>query len=211
MARIAVTQRLVEDPGTGEVRDCLDVRWADFFAAAGLVLLPIPSGASPAEWLASAGEVAGLLLTGGNDLTSVAPSALNARRQAFEEALLHARPNLSVLGVCRGCQLLAARDGFQVAPVGGHVRTRHRLTLVEGVTAQPWATQAGREVNSFHAQGVTGAGRTLQPTLRAPDGTVEALASLPGARRRVAGLLWHPEREARPHPADLALFQEVFA
>lgn len=205
MKRIVVTHRLAHDPATDETRDCLDVRWTEFLAEAGLVALPIPSGVSPPSWLAAAGPVNGVLLTGGNDVVSVSPSPLNDRRQAFEEALLDAAPGVPTLGICRGCQFLAARDGFELRPVSGHVRTRHALAP-EG-DAEPFQAFGGQDANSFHGTGIVGSGRQLRVALRSPDGAVEAIAH---PSRRLAGLMWHPERESPFRSCDLEFFKEFF-
>lgn len=208
MRRILVTQRVVVDATTGELRDALDVRWASFLSEVGLAAVPVPSGVDVGAWLLAIGEVAGVLLTGGNDVVSVDASPENERREALETALLAAvGADAPLLGVCRGAQLLAHLDGFDLAPIDGHVRTRHALERVPGSGASSLARHAGRVVGSYHRIGVSGSGRALAAVLRSTDGVIEAVEAR--GRSRV-GILWHPEREAPYHESDIELFRETF-
>ena len=60
------------------------------------------------------------------------------------------------------------------------------------------------DVNSFHEWGLRPEqlGKQLAALALADDGTVEALAH---ATRKVAGLMWHPEREEPFSKFDLSL------
>ncbi|MBB2933526.1 putative glutamine amidotransferase [Amycolatopsis bartoniae] len=184
-----MTQRIVVDPVTGEIRLALDVRWARFLAAAGLIPVPLPLEAALARQVMRAAGCAGLLLTGGNDLGEV------PERDELELSLLAAAlaRRLPVLGVCRGMQLILSAFGGVLQKVEGHVGVQHRLA-------------DGRVVNSYHNWGAVEAPREFTVTAR-HEGVVEAI------RHRVApvvGTMWHPERTDPFDPADLALFTELF-
>jgi putative glutamine amidotransferase len=203
---VLVTQRLVRAAEYPEERDALDVRWPLFLREAGLVAIPVPSNVEVAPFLAAVGDCAGLVLTGGNDLSAVTDDALSRRRDDFELRLLSAIEGRGkpILGVCRGLQLLAHRSGAAVARLDGHAGTRH------GVTVTPesaWLTaHDGREVNSYHGFGLHAS--SWRVAARAEDGTIEALEH---PERRLLGIMWHPEREQPFHAADVRLFREFFA
>lgn len=201
MRPILVTQRVVLDGPTGEMRDALDVRWAAFLAAAGLLPILVPSGVGIACFLAKVNWV-GLLLTGGNTVNG---DPLSLRRDAMEAQILdaaHVR-GVPVLGVCRGAQFIAHRRGMPLECVAGHVRTRHRIAVHP--TSRWLRAHDGLDVNSFHDFGIGGSGHLV--VANAMDGAVEAIED---PVRPVLGIMWHPEREEPPCMADVALFQGFF-
>ena len=111
MKLLAVTQRVAVLPDRGERRDCLDQAWSRFLSACGLLPVLMPNVTSVALELCAQTNVAGLLLTGGNDLAAVGGDA--PERDATENALLDMaeQQHLPVIGVCRGMQLLQQRSG----------------------------------------------------------------------------------------------------
>ena len=110
-----------------------------------------------------------------------------------------ARTGVPVFAICRGLQFLNHYQGGATTDVQDHVATRHQ---VSGELAPE-----GREVNSYHGQGIMedGLGRDLEVLATGPDGGIEALRhkNLPWL-----GVMWHPEREATPNPDDLALMRQ---
>ena len=98
MKKIAITQRVSVVPEYGERRDCLDQAWPRFLAACGLMPLVLPNVIEVALALCAGADVAGLVLTGGNDLAAVGGDA--PERDATENALLDVAESrgLPVLG-----------------------------------------------------------------------------------------------------------------
>lgn len=208
MRPVLVSQRLVRASGYDEVRDALDIRWAPFLNAAGFVAVPLPSGGDIAAFLASFSDIAGVVLSGGNDLAGVNDDPLSEARDAFEHELcdVAAARHWPVLGVCRGLQLIAARTGMALEAVSGHVATRHDVTIEAG--GRWLQSAAARSVNSYHGFAPSGAEPDDFVILgRSADGVIEAMEhrDLP-----VAAIMWHPEREDRFDPADIALFRHFF-
>ena len=143
----------------------------------------------------------GLVLTGGDDPimepfgvpTHPKACRIDAGRQEFELALLEAvanRPDLPVLGVCLGMQLMGLHAGGQLdqhlpdtlATAADHADGRTHS--VEGPLG------SGR-VWSRHRQAMTDPG-SLEVVARAGDGVIEAIAST--QRPMYLGVQWHPER-----------------
>lgn len=194
---IGVTQRVVVDPHHGERRDALDQRWPVLLAEAGLGAVSLPNTPELAIELASAVQVAGVLLTGGNDLAAYGGDT--PERDATEAALLAwaRKRQLPVLGVCRGMQIIQHNFGVPLEQAEGHVTASHDA-VVAG---------APRAVNSYHHY----LARTSVPGLRiwatAWDGGVEAVKH---EHEPIVGVMWHPERCAPFDARDLALLRSHF-
>lgn len=203
--RILITQRLSRCIDPPETREVLDVRWGELLATAGFSAVPAMSAQDPA---ALVDIVHGVILSGGNDLGAISGDELDRRRDVFEAHVLDLaqQRDLPVLGVCRGLQVLAHRAGGSITRVSGHVAARHALAVD---AASRWlARHDGKEVNSFHAFGLADAGQGLRAVARAADGTIEAVEH---ERRRILGIMWHPERVAPFDRDDVAMLREFFA
>lgn len=197
MKFVAVTQRVAVVPEYGERRDCLDQAWPRFMAACGLLPLPLPNVVDVALAMCGSAEMAGLLLTGGNDLAALGGDA--PERDTTEYALLDAAEarGWPVIGVCRGMQLIQQRCAIPLTRVEGHVVRRQSIDIDGNAT----------EVNSYHTFAARESRPPLEVWARAHDGVVKAVrhSALP-----VTGIMWHPERNTPFEARDIALFRRVF-
>lgn len=200
-------------------------------AAGGLALvLPPDDGAleTPDEVL---DRVDALLLAGGGDLD---PGSYGAKphpetngtcpeRDRFELALTHRalERDMSVLGICRGMQLLNVACGGtleqHLPDVLGHNDHRHtpgsfgdhEVRLAPGSLAERAAGGERLTVKSHHHQGIAELGEGLESTGWAvEDETVEAVEL--ADRRFALGVLWHPEEDMKSR-VIAALVKEVVA
>lgn len=206
--RIAITQRVEQVAGYDERRDCLDQRWSSLMEELEIDLVPVPNRLrNPASWLIRQ-EVAGLVLSGGNDLSHL-PGAVNfsAERDFTEAALLtHAQAlKLPVLGVCRGMQALNHFLGGGLTPLDGHINCFH---TVQGAP-QSELFSPYKQVNSFHGWGITpqDLASGLRAQVWAADGSVEAFThhQLPWT-----AIMWHPERPSSNTAHDARLIRQLF-
>lgn len=206
--RIAITQRVERVPAYNEQRDCLDQRWSTLMEALGIDLIPVPNGmSSPGDWLERQ-NVAGLILSGGNDLSHL-PGAVNAssERDVTEVTLLiKARTmNLPVLAVCRGMQMLNHFLGGSLTPLSGHINCTHAIY----VSAQAPLMAGYRQVNSFHGWGIQPGdlADNLLAQAWAEDGSIEAFIH---KRLPWAAIMWHPERDSVNATLDAKLIRQLF-
>ncbi len=196
MKVVAITQRVAEFGAHRERRDCLDQAWPRFLAACGLRSLAIPNVLDVAlDWCR--GDIAGLILTGGNDLAALGGDA--PERDAVELATLELvlGRGLPVVGVCRGMQVLQHRAGVPLQRVSGHV-TGHQRILVEGEPT---------DVNSYHHFGARETRPPLDVWAVAEDGVIKAVRA---DMQPITGIMWHPERNTPFAPSDIALFSRLF-
>ena len=197
MKKVAITQRVSVVPEYGERRDCLDQAWPRFLAACGLMPLALPNVVEVAVALFTDADVAGLVLTGGNDLAALGGDA--PERDATENALLDLAESrgLPVLGVCRGMQMIQQRCTVPLQGVEGHV-TANQVIRVNGKRAA---------VNSYHRFGALESRPPLNVWAIADDGVVKAIRH---ADRSITGIMWHPERIDPFAAEDIGLFRRVF-
>lgn len=196
MKKIAVTQR-VDISEHGERRDCLDQKWSELLLTCGFLAMPVPNKIDVAVSLLRDDAVAGLLLTGGNDLCSLGGDA--SERDATEEALVvDARARgLPVLGVCRGMQILLHLAGGGLERIPGHVAAQ-QIIIVDN---------APREVNSYHEFAAFEVPQEYSVWAKAEDGVIEAIRH---REEKLVGMMWHPERLSPFAEEDIALVRSFY-
>ncbi len=224
---IGMTPDLTE-PRSGSVRLECSLAYARAVVAAGGVPVVLPPIVEQIpQHLAIC---RGFVLTGGDDPrtemfgepTHAAARPMHAARQEYEVALLRAldtRPDMPVLGVCLGMQLMALCAGGRlnqhmpddVPTAAQHAaNATHSLRIEPGghVLARCVSEQGGELcVTSHHRQAVRDPGR-LRVTARAPDGVIEAIDD--PSRVFYLGVQWHPERTAH-RGAGQAVFGALVA
>jgi putative glutamine amidotransferase len=217
VTHVLVSQRAVVGPH-GDPRDALEWTYVTFLESLGMLAVPV-SNATRAVDACFTPAVTGVVLTGGNDVDGTqyggergadASPARDAVEAALIEGALSRR--LPVLGLCRGMQFLNVHFGGALVPsLASHPAAgRHRPGATHTVdVCEPLAASAlgatELTVNSFHNQAVTTA--TLAPALRPflQDAGSDIIEGLFHPDLPVAGVQFHPERQAVPQPADVAL------
>ncbi len=212
MKKILLTPRLVESESYAEKRDAIDVRWAALLSELSLLPIVLPVSSDPAVYLNEI-EIGGVLLTGGNSLSTLESNALSEIRDNQEKRLLELafKRGLPVLGVCRGAQFLSQYFGASFERKEGHVAVRHALELSASCAASLGEAEeaaSGRVVNSYHDFVITEVCEDLEVLARAEDGTVEAFRH---SRLPALGVMWHPEREEPFAKNDLRLLARFFS
>lgn len=196
--------------------------------AAGLLPVVLPV-LDPADADAALEGMAGLVLTGGEDVNPVRYGAsphqklggTHDGRDTFETALVEAARSraLPTLAICRGVQILnVALGGTLVQDIptewknpiahdGDWPRTA-RVHEVDVTSGSRLARAIGTErpvVNSMHHQAVGTVPPALATVARAPDGIVEGV-EWPTDEWWMLGVQWHPEELTEsPEPWDRAL------
>ena len=213
----------------GALRVRVNAAYATAIRGAGLLPLVLPV-LDPADADSALDDVAGLVLTGGEDVSpgrygSAPHPALGDThdgRDAFEIALVEAARAraLPTLAICRGIQILnVALGGTLVQDIpsewtdpivhdGEWPRTA-RVHEVDVTAGSRLARALGTErpvVNSMHHQAVRTVASPLATVARAPDGMVEGV-EWPTEDWWMVGVQWHPEElTASPEPWDRSLF-----
>jgi putative glutamine amidotransferase len=205
---IGVTQRVEVVSSYNERRDCLDQRWVNLLEALGMYCIPLANRTNSVSDYLDALKPSGLILSGGNNLGVLGEvTGVADERDSFEhELLMWAEANkISVLGVCRGAQMINHFCGGSLVSVNGHMSTNHALK--QNPEHSEWPILP--KVNSYHNYAIEtdGLAPGLIPLAFSDDGTIEAFRhkKLPWY-----GIMWHPERERTFHVDDLMYIKKVF-
>lgn len=213
----------------GRSRVRVNEAYTNALVAANLVPLILPP-VDPSIAVASLTDVAGLVLTGGEDVDPAlfgetahsATGAAHAGRDAYELALARAAADARIptLAICRGAQVMnIALGGSLVQDIASQrpgarehdlsaARTErvHRVAIEAGSRLAHVVHSTDIATNSSHHQSVGRVAPGLRVTARTEDGIVEALESTDPAWWMIA-VQWHPEElTATPEDWDRRLF-----
>ena len=226
---VAVTASIRPEGDTRRVR--LTAAYVTALERAGLIPLLVPPLSSADAAASVLDSVAGLVLTGGEDVDPALYGekrhekvvSVNAARDATEAALVEeARARgTPVLAICRGIQILnVALGGSLVQDIptqcettidhddeGARTSRSHEVSIEPGSLI---ARAVGTEhctVNSFHHQSVKRVADGMRVTARSPDGIIEGIEST-DEDWWVMGVQWHPEEMTESaEPWDRGLFK----
>lgn len=191
--------------------------YTDAIRSAGGIPLLIPNEYPLEDIEVLRGRLNGVLLTGGGDINQALYQGENdnhsldivEKRDRLEKALvdLAVRSDWSLLGICRGQQMLNVALGgtlytdipsqYDTAILHNQPDSRQPAHLVHEVNITHGSLLAGIigseciRVNSRHHQAVKDLAPGLTVTARASDGLIEGV-ELPG-HRFCLGVQWHPE------------------
>ena len=210
LKKVGITQRLVSAE-KGAARDALEQDYVQYYQSLGFSLIPISSALTDIPNYLDSLDLEGFILSEGNDVnpslyggTQTAGVKYADERDRTEYAILNyaIEKNIPVICQCRGTQLLNVFFGGKLTDIKSvpgatnHVATRHEVHLREKVIEHLNTTKF--DVNSYHNQGFTEpmVSKDLRIFAIAPDGIVEGIYH---PQKRIAGILWHPEREQSPH------------
>jgi len=187
-----------------EIRACLDISWFSLLNCAGYLPCPVPYMEDISSFIQSVG-LNGVILSGGNDLSSVSDSNLSAMRDSHERKVMDVcnEAGIPVLGVCRGMQFINGYFGGELKTAEGHAGTRHDLAHSSGRFS--FLTERFNNVNSFHNYEIDIPGFGLRILSRSGDGCIE---SFEHEYLKILGIMWHPERGTQEN--DIELIRRFF-
>jgi len=189
--------------------------YTDALASVGLLPVVLPP-MDPSLASAALNDVAGLVLTGGEDMDPrlfgeqphPAAGEPHAARDAYELALARTAASLRIptLAICRGAQIMNVALGGSLiqdlpsqqpsaidhSPAGKRAERVHRVDVDASSKLARAVCSTLIFTNSSHHQSVHQIGDNLRVTATAEDGVVEGIESTDPAWWMV-GVQWHPE------------------
>ena len=196
--RIGITADIARDEH-GRARHQVRATYIDAVIAAGGLPIILPADANLRAELIAAAD--GVIIIGGDDVDTrplgipLHPQAkvMDAARQTADFALLKqldATPEMPVLGICLGMQLMGIHHGAElIQHLGDQLpdSDRHRNDYQHMVTS---ALGDGLVASSHHQ--ALGSAAHLEVIGVSDDGVIEAIRD--AAKPFYVGVQWHPER-----------------
>ena len=130
MKKIGITQRLDYIKEYNEVRNSLDIRWQELLNSVNLIPIPLPINLDMA--LLADLKISGIILTGGNDLSSQLNDKLSILRDNHENHCIEfaIENSIPIFGTCRGMQIIAEYFGSTFKRVNKHISSRHKIKII---------------------------------------------------------------------------------
>ena len=135
-------------------------------------------------------NVAGVVFSGGNDLSFFNKNKANLFRDRQEKKLLTSclKKKVPIIGVCRGFQLISKFYRGEIIKVKNHVKKNHLIELKKNKLIN----HKKLNVNSFHNFGVINLPKNFDIIGKHFDGSIE-LARI--KNKKVLCFMFHPERK----------------
>lgn len=207
---IAISQRRIQEYSGADV---LEASYPKFFCKLGVNLIPIPNDPENAIKFLSNFKIDGIILSGGGDVQPILYGGnveiegnYAPERDATEKILIETalKNNIPLLGICRGLQSINVYFGGKIIQSLekdfkgsiNHRNTRHMITISD-MSIKSELGKDQFEINSYHNLGLDNS--CIAPDLiafaLAPDNSIEGVYH---PQYRIAGIMWHPERETEP-------------
>ncbi len=197
MKAILVSTRVEYIDAYNEKRDALDQRWLSLMYQAGFLPIVLPNHLPSLDKYIQSIDFAGVLLTGGNDLSKYGGTA--PERDFIEQSLLEfcIKKHKPLIGVCRGMQVIQDFFGVKLQTVKNHIQSTQSI-ICNGDDIQ---------VNSYHCWGSYHSSDELIIDGKSDDGVIKAIHH---RHYPIYGFMWHPERIEPFTERDLSFFRQVF-
>lgn len=148
-------------------------------------------------------QVNGIIISGGNNIYQNeekfnSQSLLGSKiRDSFENNLIKIAEDYDIplLAICRGCQLLAYNDNYDIKNLKGHVSVNHEIKLINKSRFLN-LENSKLYVNSYHNQCIFNNNKehkNFKIICVSNDNTIEAIESV-DEDKKFLGIMWHPER-----------------
>jgi N5-(cytidine 5'-diphosphoramidyl)-L-glutamine hydrolase len=194
---IGISQRVITRKDFSERYDALDQRWLEFLHSCSMTALPLSNHLLTVKNILANFALAGILLTGGNDLGCYQGDALERDEVEFFLLEYAINNNLPLIGVCRGMQVIQDYFGIKLQKVKGHIIKEQKISINE----------VPGKVNSFHCWGTDQTNESLDVWARADDGIIKAVKH---RSKNILGIMWHPERFDPFRSEDIIMFNNYF-
>jgi len=198
MKKIAITQRIIKNNTYFEIREALDIRWAQLFNELNFLPIILPYNLDFKNY-----QFEGVILSGGNDIGEF------EFRDKFELELIKycIEQNIPIFGVCRGMQIIAKYFNSSFKKVNNQVGIKHKLLLNEN-SKYYLNLKNIKKVNSYHNIAIDKLGNGL--IVAAWNEKKNVIKAIEHKEYKIFAQMWHSERESPFKIEELELIKEFF-
>lgn len=209
MKKIAITQRLIENHNYYEIRDALDIRWAELYKSLDYLPILLPTNYDFEKYFELI-DINGIILSGGNDLYYLTKDKLSKKRDIFEKEIIKfaIKKSIPILGICRGMQIIVDyfNGGSEFEKVNGHIGTNHRILFSEESKYKNELKKL-TFVNSYHNYGIRKVPKGFVVSATSEDGLIEAMEN---KEYNIFCQMWHSERQVHLNENELMIVKKLF-
>ena len=207
MKYIGITQRVNDIESYDERRDSLDQRWVNFLLSIDLLPILIPNNINYVKHLVNNHKIDGIILSGGESLCKYGGNVPERDEVEFFLIDWAINKNISLLGVCRGMQVIQDYFNNRLTKVQNHVGVRHKLSVVNNGRISELCKKY-KDVNSYHNYGSF----KVEPELKIIANSLDGVAmAIEHDQKHIYGVMWHMEREFPYCSLDYELFRQIFS
>lgn len=206
MKKIALTQRLILNEECNETREALDIRYCKLLKDCGYLPIVLPYEVNYTDYFENF-EIEGLLLTGGNDLSTYNFNNLSKIRDDYETKILEycIKKNIPILGICRGMQLIADYFGSNFIKCEGEIEKKQKLISMSNSKYHKYISKI-ESVNSYHNFAIDNLSNNLIISAVNENGIIKAIEH---KKYNIFGQMWHSEREEEFSNKELELIKAI--
>jgi len=190
-----------------EIREALDINYCKFIDACGFLPIVLSYEVSFKTYFDEI-NIDGVVLTGGNDLSSCNNNALSNIRDKYEKDLLEycIENDIPVLGICRGMQVIAEFFDSSFKKVDNQIDIKHALFVNQKSKYSVYLNRF-EKVNSYHNFAIDKTSDELNIVATSEDGIIKAIEH---RKYKIFGQMWHSEREKHFIDSEVSLIKEFF-
>lgn len=134
-------------------------------------------------------KIKGVILSGGNDLSSLIKKKENHFRDKKEIELINfcIKNKVPILAVCRGFQVITNLFGSKISKCEKHVKKNHRINILPN----NYILQKSLDVNSYHNYNIKKLVKNFDILGKHSDNSIEIAIY----KKNVLCFMFHPERK----------------
>ncbi len=178
--------------------DFIDHYWINYFKLKKISFFLIPNIDNYKENF-SKNQIRLVILPGGNDLCSKDKISKIRLKVEFKLIKYALKNDIPILGICRGMQVINLFFKGKQNKIYGHMRTNHQIYFEKKIFGKKLMY-----VNSFHNFGIPLKKMSNKFDVIALDGD-KNVEIFKHKRKKILGLMWHPERNKTYNQLNLII------